>query len=57
MKYGWLFIVVAVIVAVYAHLIDRTAKNNKTVRVFLTVICIILLFTSVLLIVNSLKVL
>ena len=57
MKYGWLFIVVAVIVAVYAHLIDRTAKNNKTVRIFLTVICIILLFTSVFLIVNSLKVL
>lgn len=57
MKYGWLFIVIAVIVAVYSHLIDRIAENNKTVRVFLTVICIILLFTSVLLIVKALKVL
>ena len=57
MKYGWLFIVIAVIVAGYSHLIDRIAKNNKTVRVFLTVICIILLFTSILLIVHSLKVL
>lgn len=57
MKYGWLFIVIAVIIAVYSHLIDRIAENNKTVRVFLTVICIILLFTSVLLIVKALKVL
>lgn len=57
MKYGCLFIVIAAIVAGYSHLIDRIAKNNKTVRVFLTVICIILLFTSVLLIENSLKVL
>ena len=55
MKYGWLFIVIAVIIAVYSHLIDRIAENNKTVRVFLTVICIILLFTSVLLIVKALK--
>lgn len=57
MKFGWLFLVVAVIVAIYAHLIDRAAKNNKTLRVILTIICIILLFTTILLIVNSLKVL
>ena len=57
MKYGWLLVIVAIIVALNAPLIDRIAKNNKITRVVLVVICIILLFTSVLLVVNSLKVL
>ena len=57
MKYGWLLVIVAIIVALNAPLIGRIAKNNKITRVVLVVICIILLFTSVLLVVNSLKVL
>ena len=57
MKYGWLLIIVAIIVALNAPLVDRIAKNNKITRVVLVVICIILLFTGVLLVVNSLKVL
>ena len=57
MKYGWLLVIVAIIVALNEPLISRIAKNNKITRVVLVVICIILLFTSVLLVVNSLKVL
>lgn len=57
MKYGWLLVIVAIIVALNAPLIGRIAKNNKITRVVLVVICIVLLFTSVLLVVNSLKVL
>jgi uncharacterized membrane protein len=57
MKYGCLFIVIATIIAGYSHVIDRIGQNNKTVRVFLTAICIILLFAIVLLVDTSLEVL
>jgi len=56
MQTYWIFLVLAIFLAIFSDGIDRAAKANKSLKKWLIILCIILFLVSIVLIIKSVKI-
>ena len=56
MQTYWIFLVLAIFLAIFSDRIDKAAKANKSLKKWLIILCVILFLVSAVLIIKSMKI-